>query len=620
MAALPDEPPPFPPPLRAAAPAQRTDLDFCWKRGWRGTPEALAALMSPNTITAEARPPAHGWRASQRLCRLASPPTHAANADSTDNADDTKPRLGESPRRRSRGSSGNDADDADAEFVAAVRACWWGDAAAATAYMRKLRRVGLAGSVRRIPTALLGQLQEAGEIRSDVMERTGAKVEDTLPEPAAAAAAPEATAGVEAAPPAAEAELVGVAGHIAAEEGGQTQEAAIDQEAAAATKIQALRRGKRDRAELQQQKDAAVKIQAVQRGKHARADVAQWQESTESEADDFAASEAETGDGVDASPRGEPEVSSAAVAEPQPELEVDKLTALEAEPQPESEPEQHYLLEAQSQPLPGGGVDSEEPPSECSSVVYFSWEGSTPLHVAAARGHAAVCEALLEGGHPVDAVSSDGYTPLLCALLSTSTAPAGLQRPIGDSGSASVMRHELAVEVLLRCGADPDCLWAPCTPLQVAAAAGLASSLSQLLEAGAAPGGRWGSHELGEKDAAPLSIALHCGHVDCAELLRKHGADQRQWWGRHLAQPSNERASAQNDGETTKAAATATMRKRPGSSPAAVSPYAASPARSSRSSLGLRLSKNAPKLSRHPRVPSQVARPSYTASYYIPAV
>lgn len=313
--------------------------------------------------------------------------------------------------------------------------------------------------------------------------------------------------------------------------------------------------------------------------------------------------------------------------QPQPEAK----SAVHAEPErygsepilggkPESEPEQHYLLEAQSQPLPGGGVDSEEPPSECSSVVYFSWEGSTPLHVAAARGHAAVCEALLEGGHPVDAVSSDGYTPLLCALLSTSTAPAGLQRPIGDSGSASVMRHELAVEVLLRCGADPDCLWAPCTPLQVAAAAGLASSLSQLLEAGAAPGGRWGSHELGEKDAAPLSIALHCGHVDCAELLRKHGADQRQWWGRHLAQPSNERASAQNDGETTKAAATATMRKRPGSSPAAVSPYAASPARSSRSSLGLRLSKNAPKLSRHPRVPSQVARPSYTASYYIPAV
>jgi hypothetical protein len=430
MAAIPD-PPPFSP-VSATTPAQTTDLDRCWKRGWRGTHEALGALMSPDTIIAAARPPAEGWRASHRLCRLARRPARAAitdsagNADNADNAEALRPQLEGSPRsQRSRDRPGGDVDDADSEFIAAVRACWCGDAAAAAAYMRKVRRLGLAGSVRRIPATLLGQLQEAGEVRGP------------------------------------------------------------------------------------------------------------------------------------------------------------------------------------GSPGDGGGAGLEAPPSAAASVG----DGSTPLHVAAARGHAAVCEVLLDGGHPIDAVSSDGFTPLLSALLSSSTATTGQHRiGGGGGGSGSRARHGTAVEVLLREGADPDCLWAPCTPLQVAAAAGLATSLAKLLEAGAEPGGRE-RHELGGKDAPPLSIALHCGHMDCAELLRQHGADQRQRQGRRLAPAAQERASARRrDSDKTKAATT--LWQRPASSLAAQSPYAASLSLSTssyRSSPrgdalpGSRLSKNAPRLSRHPR-------------------
>ena len=139
---------------------------------------------------------------------------------------------------------------------------------------------------------------------------------------------------------------------------------------------------------------------------------------------------------------------------------------------------------------------------------YFSYDGSTPLLVAAHGGHAAVVSALLEAKADLEARSEDGSDALLHAA---------------SGGSAEV------IQLLLAARADPGTLNEDeVSPLILAAHYGHGGAIQALLEARAdpnysAPG--WGS-------------ALDSATGPSVTLLLRHGA--RRQGG--LAKPASLKA------------------------------------------------------------------------------
>jgi ankyrin repeat protein len=125
-----------------------------------------------------------------------------------------------------------------------------------------------------------------------------------------------------------------------------------------------------------------------------------------------------------------------------------------------------------------------------------SWDGWTPLHLAAYTGRAEAARALVSRGAPVDAVSTNATknTPL-CAALAGS----------GD--------HEI-VRLLLEAGADPNFrAELGVTPLHLAASRGADALVHQLLEHGAEKAARM------DDGTTPAGIAAARGHAATAALL-----------------------------------------------------------------------------------------------------
>ncbi len=66
---------------------------------------------------------------------------------------------------------------------------------------------------------------------------------------------------------------------------------------------------------------------------------------------------------------------------------------------------------------------------------FASWEGQTPLHLAGARGHLAICDVLVRNGAPLDARTAQGLTPLqLKEKMHGGTIPETFSRRSGMSG------------------------------------------------------------------------------------------------------------------------------------------------------------------------------------------
>ena len=200
--------------------------------------------------------------------------------------------------------------------------------------------------------------------------------------------------------------------------------------------------------------------------------------------------------------------------------------------------------------------------------------GMTPLHAAAASGHAGVASLLLEWGSSTDTVDSDGHTPLfaacrgghleVCRLLAgradatksvrvadkhgvTPLHGAALRKEPGFRDVAQLLIERGAVvdqedksgwaplflacwrgvedtaELLLARGASVDKKNGKgMTPLAAAASKGHADVAKLLLRHGAS------AAAIGEDGQSPLHAAALRGHAGLVELLLEHGADRRQ--------------------------------------------------------------------------------------------
>jgi len=158
----------------------------------------------------------------------------------------------------------------------------------------------------------------------------------------------------------------------------------------------------------------------------------------------------------------------------------------------------------------------------------------TPLHVAAAKGHADVARLLLEHGADVNAKESvHDATPLhvAAAMGHADVAKlllehrANVHAKYGDSDLtplhiAALYGHVDVARLLLEHGADVNARdeddW---TPLHWAAAKGHVDVARLLLEHGADVNAR------GKDGWIPLHVAAFWGHADVARLLLDHGAD-----------------------------------------------------------------------------------------------
>jgi ankyrin repeat protein len=144
----------------------------------------------------------------------------------------------------------------------------------------------------------------------------------------------------------------------------------------------------------------------------------------------------------------------------------------------------------------GADLDVQRTPPDATGSRWSA------LHDAAYAGHGAIARALVEAGAAVDARDQGGRTPLYWA--------ASMGVVDGD--------REEVVSTLLRGGAVADSVISPSddtTLLMVAASAGNASIVAELLRAGADPNRR-SAHE----------TALHVAFTPAiAALLVEHGAD-----------------------------------------------------------------------------------------------
>ncbi|NXW78534.1 ASB12 protein, partial [Hirundo rustica] len=133
---------------------------------------------------------------------------------------------------------------------------------------------------------------------------------------------------------------------------------------------------------------------------------------------------------------------------------------------------------------------------------------STPLRLAAARGHARSLRVLLAHGAEVDGLDVKAQTPLFVAV---------------SNG------HLECVRALLEAGASPaGSVHNNCSPLLLAARDGRVDVVRQLLEHGAEANVRARLPEWAANSAAcsgPLYLAAAYGHLECFRLLLLHGAD-----------------------------------------------------------------------------------------------
>jgi uncharacterized protein len=147
-----------------------------------------------------------------------------------------------------------------------------------------------------------------------------------------------------------------------------------------------------------------------------------------------------------------------------------------------------------------------------------SWNGQSPLQWAAAEGHGAVVEALIEGGADIRQRSNAGTTPLMFAVRK------------GDMGS---------VKALLAAGADVNEKRVDlATPLLVAIVNGHEDLVDLLLDKGADPNVEGGSTDLSVQGsrARPIKITLKTpSHRDqLLETGTEGGNGANNSWGRPL--------------------------------------------------------------------------------------
>ena len=160
-------------------------------------------------------------------------------------------------------------------------------------------------------------------------------------------------------------------------------------------------------------------------------------------------------------------------------------------------------------------------------------DGTTALHWAAHRDHAAIAALLLEAGAAVDATNRYGVTPLALASVNGSTpmitrlleagADPNLPNPEGETPLMTAARtgNGDAIETLLAHGAEVDAVeaWRQQTALMWATAQNQAVAVDALLAAGADP------HARSDRGFTPLLFAAREGHVGVLDRLVRAGAD-----------------------------------------------------------------------------------------------
>ncbi|XP_009567118.2 ankyrin repeat and SOCS box protein 12 isoform X2 [Cuculus canorus] len=133
---------------------------------------------------------------------------------------------------------------------------------------------------------------------------------------------------------------------------------------------------------------------------------------------------------------------------------------------------------------------------------------STPLRLAATKGHLRSMEVLLAHGAEVDSLDVKAQTPLFMAV---------------SNG------HRECVKVLLAAGASPvGSIYNNCSPLLIAARDGDVDILQQLLDHGAETNVQARLPEWAANSAAcsgPLYLAAVYGHLECFKMLLLYGAD-----------------------------------------------------------------------------------------------
>ncbi|NXX10416.1 ASB12 protein, partial [Podargus strigoides] len=141
-----------------------------------------------------------------------------------------------------------------------------------------------------------------------------------------------------------------------------------------------------------------------------------------------------------------------------------------------------------------------------------TWSGwgvpSTPLRLAATKGHVRSLKVLLAHGAEVDSLDVKAQTPLFMAV---------------SNG------HQDCVKVLLEAGASPaGSIYNNCSPLLIAARDGDVDILRQLLDHGAETNVQARLPQWAANSAAcsgPLYLAAAYGHLECFKMLLLYGAD-----------------------------------------------------------------------------------------------
>jgi len=157
------------------------------------------------------------------------------------------------------------------------------------------------------------------------------------------------------------------------------------------------------------------------------------------------------------------------------------------------------------------------------ALAWERYSGRTLLHAAAAAGHLATVELLLDLGAAPGVCDDGGHTPLYCAA-----------NQCDIEGGANVVR------ALVQAGADVDACQGVkhCTPLHMAARRGSVEIAAALLDCGAAIEAR---DSLGD---TPLRRAVNCSKPAVAELLLARGADIHSKGSKGLTPLSAARGSA----------------------------------------------------------------------------